>query len=87
MGGVLFSLVVVEASEWCLCSLRGTIALVIPKGFVLSFGWNHLQHTRITVALACANFLLFFGSKTKENSHALKRHLYAYAANDSTLFV
>ena len=24
-------------------------------------GWNHLQHTRRAVALARANFLLFFG--------------------------
>ena len=48
---------------------------------------NHLQHTRIAVALARANFLLFFGLKTKENSHALKRQLYMYAANDSTLSV
>ena len=46
---------------------------------------NHLQHTRIAVALARGNFLLFFSQKTMENSHVPKRQLYAYAANDSTL--
>ena len=30
-------------------------------------------------------FSIVFWLKTKENSHALKRQLYAYAANDSTL--
>ena len=50
-----------------------------------NLGWNHLQHKRIAVVLASANFLLFFGKKKKqENSHALKRQLYAYAANVST---
>ena len=48
-------------------------------------GQNHLHHTRIAVALARGNFLLFFSQKTVENSHVPKRQLYASAANDSTL--
>jgi len=59
-GGVLFSLVVVAAPEWCLRS-RAVLLHSLPKGFVVSFGWNHLQHVRMAVALARANFLLFFG--------------------------
>jgi len=58
------------------------------------FRVDSLAAYRIAVALALANFLLFFlfglkktnkQTKTKENSHALKRQLYAYAANESTL--
>jgi len=44
-----------------------------------------LQHTRIAVALARGNFLLFFSRTTIENSHLPKRQLYASAANESTL--
>jgi len=42
-----------------------------------------------TYAYSCrfgaCEFSIVFWLKTKENSHALKRPLYAYAANDSTL--
>ena len=48
-------------------------------------GRNHLQHTRIVVALARGNFLLFLAKKTIENAHVPKRQLHAYATNDSTL--
>ena len=32
----------------------------------LIFGWNHLQHTRIAVALARAKVLLFLAKKQKK---------------------
>ena len=47
-----------------------------------TLGWIILQHTRIAVALAHLNFLLFFGQKAIENSHVPKRQLYAYVANE-----
>ena len=52
-----------------------------------SLGWNPLQRTRIAVALARGNFLLFLSQKTIEHSHVPKRQLNAYATNESTLRV
>ena len=42
-----------------------------------TLGWINFQHTRIDVALARWNFLLFFCQKTIKNSHVPKRQLYA----------
>jgi len=68
-----------------ICSFTCVINVTFKDILKQNMGWIHLHHTRIAVALARANFLLFFGPKTKENSHALKRQLYEYGANESTL--
>ena len=48
----------------------------------LTKGRIHLQHTRIAVAFARWNCLLFFSSKTIKTSKGEMRRLYAYAANE-----
>ena len=41
-------------------------------------GWIHMQHTRIAVAFACWDFLLFLGLKTIKTSNRQMWQLYAY---------
>ena len=57
----------VFACELCTC--------LSEYAYNISWVESFAADTYIAVALACANFLLFsisfFGSKTKENSHAL----------------
>ena len=50
-------------------------------------GWIHLQHTRIAVAFACWDFLLFLGLKTIKTSNKQIRQLYAYVAYESIIRV
>ena len=50
-------------------------------------GWIHLQHTRIAVAFACWDFLLFLGLKTIKTSNRQMRELYAYVADESIIRV
>ena len=52
---------------------------------VHELGRIHLQHTRIAVAFARCNLLLFFSSKTIKNSNGQMQRLYAYAANECAL--
>ena len=54
------------------------------KELLTKFGSIHLQHTRIAVAFACWNFLLFSIPKTIKNSSGQLRQLYAYVADEST---
>ena len=56
------------------------------KGECVCFFWAegrvHLQHTRVAVAFARWNFLLFFSSNTIKNSNGVIRRIYAYGANE-----
>ena len=55
---------------------------------IILFGCNHLQRIHVYSCRFSAweFFFLYFSQKTIENSHVLKRQLYAYAANDSPLY-
>ena len=50
-----------------------------------NLGRIFLQHTRIAVAFAPWNFLLFSSSKTIKYSKGQMRRLYVYAANECAL--
>ena len=51
------------------------------------FGWIHLQHTRIVVALACWNFFIVFKTKNNKKFPGQMQQLYAYVANESTFYL